>query len=123
MLARTYRLRRSKDISQVYKRGRYSNGRGFAVKALKSNWPTSRAVIVVSRKTAKSAVVRNAIRRRLSGQLEQAWATVQPGYDIVISVREDISTVPAGDLSRELLAQFKRLELIDKDSHVSNHSD
>lgn len=116
MLARTYRLRSSKDISRVYQRGRYSSGRGFLVKAYKSNWPASRAAIVVSRKVAKSAVTRNTIRRRLSGQLEAAWETVQPGYDIVISVREDISALPSVELEAELLKHLKRLELINPNS-------
>lgn len=116
MLARNYRLRSSKDIVRVYQRGRYSSGRGFVVKALKSNWPASRVAIVVSKKIAKSAVVRNSIRRRISGQIETQWATVRPGYDIVVSVREDVSTASAAQLQQELAKHFARLELTTKES-------
>jgi ribonuclease P protein component len=123
MLARTYRLRRPKDIAKVYQRGRYASTAGFTVKALKTTWPSSRVAFVVSRKVSKSAVTRNTIRRRLSGQLEQVWETVRPGYDIVVSVRADLSAAPTEELLRSLLQQFKRLELITEEPNVSNPAD
>lgn len=113
MLARTYRLRRSKDIVKVYQRGRYAGGHDFVVKAHKSNWPNSRLAIVVSRKISKSAVIRNRIRRRLSGLVEELWQTVRPGYDIVISVRSDISALPADKLRESLSEQLRRLGIIE----------
>jgi ribonuclease P protein component len=116
MLARIYRLRQTRDIAQVYRRGTYSGGRDFNVKTLATGWPNSRAVIVVSKKVAKSAVTRNLIRRRLSGQLEALWQTVRPGYDIVISVQVDISALPPGQLGTELTKHLSRLGVTDKES-------
>jgi ribonuclease P protein component len=112
MLAQKYRLRRSKDIARVYQRGRYSSGRDFTIKSLSNGYTETRIAIVVSRKVAKSAVVRNRIRRRISGQIEEAWKTVRPGYDIVITVREDISAIDTPILRDDLHKHLRRLELI-----------
>jgi ribonuclease P protein component len=116
VLARTYRLRRSKDIAKVYQRGRYSGGRAFVIKVLETHGPVTRAAIVVSKKVAKSAVVRNTIRRRISGQLEPLWQTVKPGQDIVISVRLDCSADSADQLKAELKQQLDRLGLLTKEA-------
>ena len=108
MLARNYRLRQPADIARVYRRGRYAGGPHFQVKVLVSKYPASRATVVVSKKVAKSAVVRNRIRRRLSAQLEQLWQTVKPGCDIVVSVRLDLAELSPAELAAELKRQLER---------------
>jgi ribonuclease P protein component len=102
MLARGQRLRRPKDIARVYQRGTRGGGPDFFVKAWPSLGSTTRATIVVSRKVDKRAVVRNRIRRRLSGALEQLWQTLPPGYDIVITVTRDLTGLSSGDLHTQL---------------------
>ncbi len=114
MLAQKYRLRKSKDIARVYQRGRYSSGRDFTIKAINNGFSDTRLAIVVSRKVSKSAVVRNRIRRRVSGQIEEAWKTVRPGYDIVITVREDISALETGSLRNDLYKHLHRLDLTEE---------
>lgn len=103
MLAAPNRLRKPRDITRVYKRGVYGSAEGLlSLKAAASGQAQTRAVIVVSKKVDKRAVVRNKIRRRLSAALAEIWATVPTGYDIVVSVHSDISGLPAARL-RELL--------------------
>lgn len=103
MLAASHRLRKSADIGRVYKKGAYGGSGGLlSVKALHTGRSESRAVIVVAKKVSKRAVVRNRIRRRLSGQLALDWAKIRSGYDIVISVHSDISDRPGGELKEAL---------------------
>jgi ribonuclease P protein component len=109
MLAREHRLRKASDITRVYKKGSYGSAGGVvSVKATTSGRAPARAVVVVGKKVSKRAVVRNRIRRRLIGFLIEQWATVRPGYDIVITVHSDISELAAPTLRQHLTAALSR---------------
>ncbi len=113
MLARNHRLRKAYEIARVYKKGRYGSAEGvLSVRSAQSGRPDSRLVVVVAKKISKRAVVRNTIRRRLIGLIQQEWATVRPGYDIVITVHSDISDLPATDLRRHLAIALARAGVI-----------
>ncbi len=103
MLARDNRLRKAHEIARVYKRGVYGGAGGVvSVKAAPSGRAQTRVVIVVAKKVSKRAVVRNLIRRRVSGDIEKRWATLRAGYDIVISAHSDISDLSPGLLGAHL---------------------
>lgn len=113
MLAAKNHLRQEKDITRVYKRGSYGAGGGLlSVKAAPSGRAESRAVVVVSKKINKRAVVRNRIRRRLAAQLADMWGTVAPGYDIVISVHVDVADHSSEQLVLQLGTALKRAKVI-----------
>lgn len=116
MLAREQRLRKSSDIARVYKLGRFGNSGELQVKALASKQPSSRAAVVVSKKVSKKAVVRNRIRRRLLENLASHWQTLGSTYDIVVSVRSDVSEMPAADLGRKLEQSLQRCGVINGSS-------
>lgn len=99
MLSSANRLRKAYEINRVYKRGVYGAGEGYlSIKAAPSGRGVSRAVIVVAKKVDKRAVVRNRLRRRVSGVLEQLWGTLPAGYDIVINVHRDLEPLSAPQL-------------------------
>jgi len=109
VLARSYRLRSAADIARVYRRGTYgASGGVLSVKAARSGRPASRAVVVVAKKISKRAVVRNRIRRRLIELLRSTWTTVEPGYDIVVSVHSDISELTSPVLAEHLTKALRR---------------
>lgn len=108
VLSRPNRLRQTRDINRVYGKGKFGGGGPLYVKALQKAAPSSRAVIVVSKKVSKKAVVRNRIRRRISGWLEDQWKTLPGGYDIVITVVNDISEMPPLELEKALVKALKR---------------
>lgn len=109
MLARPNRLRSAADIARVYKRGAYGgSGGALSVKAVRSGRPASRVVVVVGKKVSKRAVIRNRIRRRIIELFRLRWATVIPGYDIVLSVHSDISELTAASLSGHLTKALDR---------------
>ncbi len=109
MLARELRLRRTRDISRVHSRGRFAGATDLRVKYLKNGYSVSRLVVIVGKKISKKAVVRNRIRRRIQAELAAGWATVPPGYDIVIMVRADISELPPAELKSRLHQLVKRI--------------
>lgn len=111
MLASAHRLKKGGEIARVMTRGRYAASGPVALKTLRSRQAVSRAVVVVSKKISKKAVVRNRIRRRLAAILAERWATVTPGYDIVITVRADIAEAPAAKLADHLDTALRRLGL------------
>jgi ribonuclease P protein component len=113
MLARAHRLRRARDIARVYKKGAYGGAGGvLSVKALASGRAQPRAVVVVGKKVSKRAVVRNRIRRRLVGDLQRRWETLQSGYDIVVSVHTDVSELPTAALDGHLTQALTRAGVI-----------
>lgn len=109
MLDRSHRLRRASDIAYVYRRGVYGGSQGaLSIKAARSGRSETRAVVVVAKKISKRAVVRNRIRRRLIELLRTEWATVQPGYDIVVSAHADLSNLSAAELAAHLARALTR---------------
>ena len=113
MLKRDKRLRRERDIDRVYRAGRFGGGKNMTVKYLANGYTDSRVAIVVSKKISKQAVVRNRIKRRLAEIIRESWQTVRPGYDIVISVRSDVSNEAAPALREELISLLRRCGVIE----------
>ena len=112
MLATKFRLKKSRDISRVFKRGEWGSSKEISVKTTSNGMPNSRVVVVVSKKISKKAVVRNTLRRRVSGILEAEWKTVKPGCDIVVTVREDVSHLAPTALKSSVLMAVERAGLI-----------
>ena len=102
MLPAQNRLKKANDINRVYRQGKYGGGGALSVKVRRTGRPESRAVVVVGKKVDKRAVVRNRNRRRLAGALLKLWPEVAPGYDIVVSVHQDLGETAASQLESTL---------------------
>jgi ribonuclease P protein component len=113
MLSKDKRLRLGRDISRVYSRGRYAGAGIISLKALETKGPGSRAVVVVSKKVSKKATLRNRLRRRVTAILEAQWQTVRPGYDIVVTVHEDLADVSPQQLQAKLRSLMERANLLE----------
>lgn len=109
MLTKDFRLRRARDISRVYGRGRFIGAGPLTAKYLSNGYDYSRAVVVVGKKVSKKATVRNRIRRRIAAILADKWQTVGPGYDIVITVRDDVSDTAPASLSAFIDQLLKKI--------------
>jgi ribonuclease P protein component len=98
MLPAQNRLKKAHDINRVYRQGKYGGGGAVSVKARRTGRPDSRAAVVVGKKVDKRAVVRNRNRRRLAAALFKLWPQVEAGYDIVVSVHQDLGETAASQL-------------------------
>lgn len=86
MFPTKYRLSKTKDIETVQKTGKSFFTKLFIIKYAPNNLDYSRFTVVVSNKVAKSAVVRNRLKRFLREQLQLNSPKIRPGYDVLVSV-------------------------------------
>lgn len=69
----------------------------------------SRVSVIVSKKVAKSAVVRNRIRRRVYEVVRTHWTDIAKQTDFTVTVLSaDMAVMPAPDVQRTVLGALKR---------------
>lgn len=114
MLQRKHRFRGFGSVKPVLKSGVSARQGLFTIRlqkrACQSDAPPcpSRAAIVVSRRTAKSAVLRNRIRRRLYGELHRQWDSLTTPVDLAIIVHDArLADWPTTQLGEVLAQQLK----------------
>jgi ribonuclease P protein component len=84
MLPRKNRLTIKADFQRVIRRGASFSFGDVSVRVIKNNTKSSRFGILVGKKSGKSAVKRNRIKRLLRGWLRTNLKEFCPGYDVVI---------------------------------------
>lgn len=116
MISKSHRFHGHSSLSYVYRHGRVVRGPLMAVKFVQNDRrDVYRLSVVVSKKVAKLAVVRNRIRRRLYESVRQYESQITVPNDIVITVFADIlQTLPAEELERAVKAQLQQAGLINK---------
>jgi ribonuclease P protein component len=115
MLPKIYRLRKKKDFENVYKKGR-SFKQGFLfLKFLNNNSGVSRIGIVVSKKVALRATVRNLIKRRIRAAVKELVPNIKQGQDIVISALSGVDkTTDFRNIKETLEKLLFKAEIINK---------
>lgn len=99
-------------MSRVYRRGQTVRVGAISLRQANNELEHSRAAVVVSKKVAKSAPVRNRIRRRLFELLRLRWDTIAPGHDFIISVfADDLKSLPAKELERQFNQLLQKANL------------
>lgn len=114
MIASANRFHGHSSLRYVYQKGRNIRGSLFAVKYItNSRRDTYRAAVVVSRKVAKSAVVRNRIRRRLYEIIRQHSPRFSEPFDIVVTVYSDqAASMDFEKLEEQLTDQLHKAEIL-----------
>lgn len=100
MLARVHRLRAAADFNKTYKFGRSTNAETFYIKVFQTHYETSRVAVVASKKVSKRAVVRNRCKRRVVEIVRKDWSSINPGYNIIFTIKSDISKLSSPELER-----------------------
>lgn len=85
MLPKENRLKRKKDIENVWKHGKSQRFNSLLLKAVKNNLAKTRFAFIVSVKVAKKAVKRNKLKRRLREIIRKKLPQIKPGFDVIIS--------------------------------------
>jgi ribonuclease P protein component len=73
---------------------------------------TLRIGFVVSKRIAKHAVERNALKRRLSEAVRPVLPELSPGWDIVFSARRETLTADLQTLEQDIPALLQRARLL-----------
>ncbi|MBP7760304.1 ribonuclease P protein component [Candidatus Saccharibacteria bacterium] len=111
MIPRTQRFHGRNSFRSVFKNGTTRRGRVLLMKFTPSpHRPTSRTAVVVSKKTLKSAVKRNRVRRRIFNIVRHELQSLTHHYDIVLTVTSaETVTLPSSDLEHEIALLFRHL--------------
>ncbi|MEW5762479.1 MAG: ribonuclease P protein component [Bacillota bacterium] len=95
-------LKKKRDFTRVYARGKHKAGRLLVLYGLPSGRPGVRFGFVVGRRIG-SAVVRNRVRRILREVCRRHMERFRDGYDFVVVARERARDAGFAGLEREML--------------------
>ena len=122
MINRIHRFHGHASLRYAYQHGQTVRGPLVSLKyVVNARRQTYRLAVVVSKKISKSAVVRNRIRRRLYESVRLQEANFDQSYDLIITVfHEQVATMPADELTRMVVAQFRQAAILPPKSSLSH---
>ena len=91
MLTGKFRIKSGRDFDEIKKKGKISQGNGFAVLVLKKpeqKYP--RVGFIISKKVSNLATQRNRIKRAISEAVRYNFSRLADGYDIVFLATSDL---------------------------------
>lgn len=108
MIAKDFRLKKATDFSKTYKYGKSYNHPELYIKSLKTGYKTSKFAVVIPKKVTKLAVKRNRARRRVYEILRTNQSNIISGYNIIITLKSDLSHLSPKQLTDILLQGLKK---------------
>jgi len=111
-LKRALRLRKSSEFQRVRQQGRRITSPLLTIAWMPNDVAQLRIGFVVSKRISKHAVVRNYLKRLLGEAIRPSLATLSPGWDIVISARQDTLTTDLRTLEQDIPALLRRARLL-----------
>lgn len=116
MFKKENRLQKEKDIERVFRKGKGFRENLLALKLLKNDLEENRFAIVVSRKVAKKASLRNKIRRRLREAIKEKRGGARAGLDIVLVALPGLEKKEFEEIKKSLTKLFLKAKLLKKDA-------
>lgn len=115
MINKKYRFHGHNSLNFLFRKGRNVRTEFISMRYAPSRNDDFRLAVIVSKKVAKSAVVRNRIRRRLYEIVRKMHkdAAVPWKFDISITVYDErIAKIPTADLESTILKLFQKAKII-----------
>lgn len=112
MLPQESRLRKKDDIEFVFRVGKTWHTPFFSIKYTSSpsrDQLPSRAAFSFSKKYLKKAVIRNRLKRRISGNLQKKPEFTNLGLDLVFFIAKESPFPKKGGVAKELGNFFKNV--------------
>jgi ribonuclease P protein component len=122
MITTSHRFKGRSSLRFVYQRGQSVRAAQLSLRyVVNVRRATYRVAVVVSRKTSKSAVVRNRIRRRIYEIIRsQPDLTAKP-FDLVFSVYgEDVARISHANLERLVRQLLQKADVVSKTVQPGN---
>jgi len=110
MLKKKNRITSSVAFKEIFTRGNVKENERFRIIFKKNNLDYPRYGIIVSAKNSKSAVQRNALKRRIRNILRDSLPVFSQGFDVVIIIKDNSINMDFLELKEslnELLKLFK----------------
>jgi len=111
MFLKQQRLQKTKDIHEVFHKGKGTRGQGIFVKAKETKSAHTRIAVVVSKKVARLATQRNRLKRLIREAIKQL--RIKKGFDIVITALPGIEMNNTKEAKLRLGELFKKASLLE----------
>lgn len=108
-------LRKKKDFSSIYNKGKSFGGKYVVVFYRKNNLDYNRTAFLASKKVGKS-VKRNKARRRMKESFREIEKKMKIGYDIIIIARNTINDAKYKDIKKSMETVFLKIKLLNGDN-------
>jgi ribonuclease P protein component len=110
MIAAKYRFHGHGSLNYLFRNGKTARNSRILVRSVgNKRRETSRVSVIVSKKIAKSAVVRNRIRRRIYEVVRNNWVGVAPQTDFAVTaLSADIAVIPPAEVTDAVLDALHR---------------
>lgn len=113
MLPKPNRLTQKKDVKRVMIKGRAFFVKEFGIKSIrKQSNLLSKVGIIVPKKLARAAVLRNRIKRQVRHIFLKHIDQIQPGYDIIFMARPDFLKLKFDEMEEKIISVLKRIKLL-----------
>jgi len=80
----------------------------------------TRFAVVVLKKGTKKAVSRNRVKRQTREIIRLAFLKIKPRFDVVITIKMDLSNKKYQEIEKSLIEGLKRIKLIDDEKNRNN---
>lgn len=104
-------LRRKKDFSSIYNKGKSVGERYVVLFYRKNQLPYNRKAFLASKKVGNS-VKRNRARRLMKESYRQMEESLPLGYDLIIIARNTINDLKYADVKKSLEAAMRKAKII-----------
>lgn len=111
MLPKKNRLQKKKDINDAFRKGKTKSNSFFVIKLKNNCLRDWRFGFIVSQKISKKATVRNKIRRRLHGIINNKLknpTSREGGMDVLVIARPGLEKEGFSETEKSLLDLFSR---------------
>lgn len=106
-------LRKKKDFSVLYQKGKSVGERYVVVFYRKNDLPYNRKAFLASKKVGKS-VQRNRARRLMKESVRTLETELKIGYDLIFIARKNIYDLKCADVKKSIEAALKKAKILDK---------
>jgi len=106
-------LRRKKDFSVIYNKGKSIGERYVVLFLRKNNYAYNRTAFLASKKVGNS-VVRNRARRLMKESYRQLEDDLISGYDFIFIARKTICNLKCADVKKSIEAALLKTKMIKK---------
>lgn len=100
-------LRRKKDFSVIYNKGKSIGERYIVLFLKKNNHPYNRTAFLASKKVGNS-VTRNRARRLMKESYRQLEDSLTSGYDLIFIARNTIKNSKCADVKKSMEAAIRK---------------
>jgi len=115
MLKRIYRITKAEDYRRIYRQGSKIYNPFFILRCLSNQKSVGRFGVIISKKVAKKAVLRNRLKRQITEIIRLTRPGVLSGYDCSLICLPRVKEADYATLRRNWG------KILDKMHHVKNH--